>query len=120
MHAAPADLAFSRETFSKALGDIARFSKCFRNAASIAAGIRGPLGRRTCRVDTNDSILANAEIAKLFANRAGFSNLRHELCTIFHTTHCRAPACTGPYRRDQRSDRKSSPADVFRKPLDVV
>ena len=72
MHAAPADFAFGGETFAVAFGDFCGFLEGLRDFPGIALGISRPIVNAGGGINANDAVFANANIAKLLCDAAGF------------------------------------------------
>ena len=91
-------------------------SHAWRNVSAIffvlPAGILRPLGRARRRVDADDAVLPDAEIAQLLGDRAGLLHLRHEVAS--------GPRrCPSPSRRRSAATparRPSRPRSPWREP----
>ena len=74
--------AILREALAERLGDVAGFPECLRDFPGVAAGILRPLGRTRRRIDPDDPVGADTEVAERLADRAGLADLRHELTAL--------------------------------------
>src|SRR5262245_44110118 len=120
VHPAPADFALGGESLSKALGNRAGFAESLGDTFRVSDGILRPFRRAAGRVDANNSILANADVAELFCNRTGFAQLRKEVLALVCRPHRRASARRRPHGSDKRSNDEVSLRNAIGKTFEIV
>ena len=114
MHCAPADFAFGGEPLAVSLGNGARLAKCVCNSHRVCGWIFGPGCGAHGGVNAYNSVLTNAEVSKLLADGAGFTNLGEKGAAFFLGSHGGPSADRRPNRRDQRAGYEVVRSQFFR------
>src|SRR3984957_6414294 len=77
LHAAPADLAFRRQSLAMRLRNVASFAERFCDQFGAGGWILRPFMDARRRIDANDPVRPHAELAQLFCDGAGFLDHSH-------------------------------------------
>src|SRR5204863_7582524 len=120
VHTAPADLSVGRETLAVFLGDVARLAKRVGDLLRVPGRILRPLARTRRRIDPDDAVLADADVAKLLGDPARFADLRQETLPLVVTPHPRPAARRRPDRCHDRADDEFPGSNAIREPIQIV
>ena len=119
-HAAPADFTCGRQTLPMIVCDRAGVSEGIGDPSGVARRIFRPLARTGRRIDTDDAVGPDAQLAQCLADSAGLFDLNEKLLTVGLAAHSGTAAGGWPYRRDERADDEPTPAYAIGEPLEIV
>src|SRR5262245_54642137 len=108
VHASPADFAFGRETFAEAFRNVTSLTERFGDSPRVAFGILRPVRGARRRIDADDAVLADAEVAQFPADVTRLPDLGDEVPAVLIAAHCRSAAGRRPDGRHERTDDESS------------
>ena len=120
VHPAPANLAFGRQPFAVCLRNVAGSPKCVGNPLGIAVGILGPVSRARRGIDTDDSVLPDAEIPQPLADDTRLAHLIEEALALLLPSDRCTTASRWPHRRNQRADHEAARRHRIAQPLQIV
>src|SRR3984957_6581821 len=119
MHCGPAYLTLGRQPFTVSFCDSASLAKGLRDSLRIFFRELRPFRWACRRIDSNDAILANANLAQNPSDLAGLTDLGQKGFAFIPGPHRGSSPSRVPNWGDQRAHDEVTPRDVIRKAGDV-